>query len=159
MPKPQTQLQTQQEQQVRHLAAALPMIAYANPQTTHLHKSFSLLCESFSRSTDGVHRLKKWKGRLAVVGTGEIPVIDSSFSNFSPTVAFSTVRMLVALTVDPRYSVEIYDLSDAFLGTELRDRAVYVRLPDESGECVGKYYCCWNRFTSKAFGSWIRAAT
>jgi hypothetical protein len=44
---------------------------------------------------DGVERFKKWKGRLTVVGTGEIPCIDSSFRNFSPTVAFSGVRMLV----------------------------------------------------------------
>jgi hypothetical protein len=63
---------------------------------------------------DGVERFKKWKGGLAVVGTGEIPGIDSSFSTFSPTVAFSAVRMLVALTVDPRFSVESYDLSGAF---------------------------------------------
>ena len=55
---------------------------------------------------DGVERFKKWKRRLAVVGTGEIPGVDSSFSSFSPTVAFSAVRMLVALTVDPRFSVE-----------------------------------------------------
>jgi len=87
---------------------------------------------------DGVEKFKKWKGRLAVVGTGEIPGIDSSFSSFSPTVAFSAVRMLVALTVDPRFSVESYDLSGAFLGTELRDRAVYVRLPAEAGEYAGK---------------------
>jgi uncharacterized protein (DUF2267 family) len=46
--------------------------------------------------------------------------------------------MLVALTVDPRFSVESYDLSGAFLGTELRDRAVYVRLPAEAGEYAGK---------------------
>jgi hypothetical protein len=37
---------------------------------------------------DGVKRFKKWKGRLTVVGTGEIPGIDSSFSSFSQTVAF-----------------------------------------------------------------------
>ncbi len=43
---------------------------------------------------DGVERFKKWKGRLAVVGTGEIPGIDSLFSSFSPIVAFSAVRML-----------------------------------------------------------------
>ncbi len=55
---------------------------------------------------DGVERFKKWKGRLAVVGTGEIPDMDSSFSSFSPTVAFSEVRMLMTLTVDPRFSVE-----------------------------------------------------
>ncbi len=87
---------------------------------------------------DGVERFKKWKGRSADVGTGEIPGIDSSFSSFSPTVAFSVVRMMVVLTVDPRFSVESYDLSGAFLGTELRDRAVYVRLPAEAGEYVGR---------------------
>jgi hypothetical protein len=48
------------------------------------------------------------------------------------------VRRLVAWTVDPRFSVESYDLSCAFLGTELRDRAVYVRLPAEAGEYVGE---------------------
>ena len=74
---------------------------------------------------DGVERFKKWKETLTVVGT-EIPGIDSSFNNFSPTVAFRAVRMLVALTVDPRFSVESYDLSGVFLGTELRDRAVHV---------------------------------
>jgi len=41
-------------------------------------------------------------------------------------------------TVDPRFSVESYDLSGAFLETELRDRAVYVRLPAEAGEYAGK---------------------
>ena len=75
---------------------------------------------------DGVEHFMKWKGRLVVVGTGEIPGVDSSFSSFSPKVAFSAVRMLVVLTVDPRFSVESYDLSGAFLGTELKDRAVYV---------------------------------
>jgi hypothetical protein len=87
---------------------------------------------------DGVERFKKWKGRLTVVGTGEIPGIGSSFSSFSPTVVFSTIRMLVTLTVDPRFRVESYDLSGAFLGTELRDRLVYVRLPPEAGEYEGR---------------------
>ena len=42
------------------------------------------------------------------------------------------------MTVDPRFSVESYDLSSAFLGSELRDRAVYGRLPAEAGEHAGK---------------------
>ena len=37
---------------------------------------------------------------------------------------FSAVRLLISLTVDPKFSVESYDLSGAFLSTELRDRAV-----------------------------------
>jgi hypothetical protein len=53
-------------------------------------------------------------------------------------VAFSPVRLLISLTVDPRFSVESYDLSGAFLGTELRDRAVYIRLPKDGGVHAGK---------------------
>jgi hypothetical protein len=40
-----------------------------------------------------IKRKLKTKYKQAVVGTGEIPGIDSSFSSFSPTVAFSAVRM------------------------------------------------------------------
>ena len=55
-----------------------------------------------------------------------IPGVDSSFSSFSPTVVFSAVRRLVTLTVDPWFCVESFDLSGAYLGTEPRDRGVYV---------------------------------
>ena len=40
--------------------------------------------------------------------------------------------------VDPNFSVESYDLSGAFLGTELTDRAVYIRLPKDAGIHAGK---------------------
>ncbi len=40
--------------------------------------------------------------------------------------------------MDPNFSVESYDLSGAFLGTELRDRAVYIRLPKDAGIHAGK---------------------
>ncbi len=40
--------------------------------------------------------------------------------------------------MDPKNSVESYDLSGAFLGTELRDRSVYIRLPRDSGIHTGK---------------------
>ena len=42
-----------------------------------------------------------------------------------------------SLTVDPRFSVESYDLSGEFLGTELRDRTVYIRLPKDAGVHAG----------------------
>jgi hypothetical protein len=73
-----------------------------------------------------------------VVGSSEREGWETVYSTFSPTVAFSAVRLLISLTVDPRFSVESYDLSDAFLGTELRDRAVYIRLPKDSGIHAGK---------------------
>ena len=69
------------------------------PEVLHTKMLFKLTKYEI---VDGVERFKKWKGRLTVVGTGELPDIDSSFSIFSPTVAFSAVRMLVVLTVDPR---------------------------------------------------------
>lgn len=52
--------------------------------------------------------------------------------------AFSAIRLLISFTVDPRFSVESYDLSGAFLGTELRDRAVYIKLPKDAGIHAGK---------------------
>ncbi len=71
-------------------------------------KVFKMLFKRKYEIVDGVERFKKRKRRLAVVGTGEIPGVDSSFISFSPTVAFSAVKMLVALTVDPRFSVESF---------------------------------------------------
>ena len=91
--------------------------SYKHTQREQRYRKLGMM--RFSSSlTNRLNRLefKKWKGRLAVVGTGEIPGVDSSFSSFSPTVAFSAVRMLVALTVDPWFSVESFDLSGAFLG-------------------------------------------
>jgi len=87
---------------------------------------------------DGKERFLKWKSRLAVVGSSEREGWETVYSTFSPTVAFSAVRLLISLTVDPRFSVESYDLSGAFLGTELRDRAVYIRLPKDAGIHAGK---------------------
>ena len=46
----------------------------------------------------------------------------------------------MTLTVDPRFSVKSYDLSGAFLGTELSDRTVYVSLPVEAGEYTGNVF-------------------
>ena len=40
--------------------------------------------------------------------------------------------------VDPKFSVESYDLSGSFLGTELRDRVFYFGLPKDVGIHSGK---------------------
>ena len=45
---------------------------------------------------------------------------------------------MISLTVDPKFLVDSYDLSGAFLGTELRDRAVYIRLPKDVEVHAGK---------------------
>jgi hypothetical protein len=80
----------------------------------------------------------KWKSRLEVVGSSECEGWETVYDTFSPTVAFSAVRLLISLTVDPRFSVESYDLNGVFLGTELRDRDVYIRLPKDDGIHAGK---------------------
>jgi hypothetical protein len=53
-------------------------------------------------------------------------------------VAFAAIRLLIAVTVDEKYTVDSYDLSGSFLGTELRDRAVYIKLPADAGAHAGK---------------------
>jgi hypothetical protein len=53
--------------------------------------------------------------------------------------AFSAVRMLVALTVDPRFSVESYDLSGAFLGTSRRIELKPIHFAEVAG--VSKLRC------------------
>ena len=80
----------------------------------------------------------KWKGRLAVVGTGEIEGIDTVLNTFSPTIGFTAIRTLISLMCNPKYHVQSYDLSGAFLGAKLQDRAVYVRLPPDAGEFANK---------------------
>jgi hypothetical protein len=87
---------------------------------------------------DGKERFLKWKSRFAVVGSSEREGWETVYNTFSPTVAFSAVRLLISLTADPRFSVESYDLSGAFLGTELRDRAVYIMIPKDAGVHSGK---------------------
>ena len=67
---------------------------------------------------DGKDRFLKWKSSLAVVGSSERQGWETVYSTFSPIVAFSAIRLLISLTVDPKFSVESYDLSGAFLGTE-----------------------------------------
>ena len=69
---------------------------------------------------NGKERFLKWKSRLAVVGSSEREGWETVYSTFSPTVAFSAIRLLISFTVDPRFSVESYDLSGAFLGVLLR---------------------------------------
>ena len=89
---------------------------------------------------DGVAReyFLKWKGRLAVQGTRETPGVDTVWSTFSPTIGFTAVRVLISLMCDPKFSVDSYDLSGAYLKTDLKDRAVYVQLPNDAGEDAGK---------------------
>ena len=86
-------------------------------------------------------RFLKWKGRLAAVGTGEVKSLDTCWSTFSPTIGMTAMRTLIALMCRKGFDVRSYDLSGAFLGTDLA-REVYVKLPEEAGKYAGKIVRC-----------------
>jgi hypothetical protein len=71
---------------------------------------------------------------MTVVGCAERQGWETVYSTFSPTVTFTAIRLLITVTVDEKYTVDSYD----FLGTELRDRAVYIKLPADAGVLAGK---------------------
>ncbi len=87
---------------------------------------------------NGVEQFLKWKRHMTVIGCAERQGWETAYSTFSTTVAFAAIRLLLALTVDEKYMVDSYDLSGSFLGTELRDRSVYVKLPADAGVHAGK---------------------
>ncbi len=55
---------------------------------------------------DAKERFLKRKSRLVVVGSRQREGWEMVYSTFSQTVTFSAVRLLISLTVDPRFSVE-----------------------------------------------------
>ena len=87
---------------------------------------------------DNKEYFDKWKSRLASQGQHQEPGIDCVWNTFSPTLGFSTIRTLISLMCDPKWMVDSYDLSGAFLGTKLEDREVYMRLPPEAGIYANK---------------------
>ena len=86
----------------------------------------------------GLERFLKWKGRIAVDGSMQVPGVDTVWNTFAPTIGFHAIRTILALTCDSKFEVDSYDLSGAFLGTELKDQAVFVRLPKDAGEYANK---------------------
>jgi hypothetical protein len=85
---------------------------------------------------DGSVREKfvKWKARLTIVVTTETEGVDCVYNTFSPTIGFTDIRVLISLMCDPKYDVGSYDLTGAFLSTDLKTRAVYCQFPSDAGE-------------------------
>jgi len=81
----------------------------------------------------------KWKSRLAAQGQHEEPGIDCVWNTFSPTLGLSAIRTLISLMCDPKWMVDSYDLSGAFLGTKLEDQEVYMRLLPEAGKYANNF--------------------
>jgi hypothetical protein len=75
---------------------------------------------------------------LAAVGCAQEPGVDTVWNIFSPTIGFTAIRTLMATMCNPKWHVDSYDLSGAFLGTRLDDQAVCMRLPPGVGEYSNK---------------------
>jgi hypothetical protein len=89
---------------------------------------------------DNKEYFDKWKSRLAAQGQHQEPGIDYVWNTFSPTLGFSTIRILISLMCDPKWMVDGYDLSGAFLDTKLEDREVYMRLTPEARKYANKVF-------------------
>jgi hypothetical protein len=82
----------------------------------------------------------KWKSRLAAQGQHQESDIDCVWNTFSPTLGFSSIRPLISLMCDPKWMVDSYDLSGAFLDTKLEDREVCMCLPSEAGKYANNVF-------------------
>ena len=89
-------------------------------------------------AVDNKEYFDKWESRLTEQGQHQESGIDCVWNTFSPTLGFSTIRILISLMCDPKWMVDGYDLSGDFLGTKLEDREVYRRLPPEAGKYANK---------------------
>ena len=98
--------------------------------------------------TDGKEYFLKWKARLAAVGCSQEPGVDTVWNTFSPTIGFTAIRTLIAAMCNPKWHVDSYDLSGAYLGTVLEDQAVYMKLPSAAGEYSNKIL----RLTKSIYG-------
>ena len=78
------------------------------------------------RYPDG--RLRKFKGRVCARGDKQIEGIDY-FDKWAPTVSWSTVRMLLCLTLNQGWVTKQVDFSNAFVQAKLKED-VYVSLPE-----------------------------
>ena len=72
------------------------------------------------------------------MGCTQEPGVDTVWNTFLPTIGFTAIRTLIATMCNPKWHVDSYHLSGAFLGTRLEDQAVYMMLPPGAGEYSNK---------------------
>jgi len=85
------------------------------------------------RSPDG--EIKKFKARFCVRGDKQIKGVDY-FETYAPVVSWSTIRMLLCLSLQYGWFTKAVDFANAFVHEEIKED-VYVSLPtifqDDSG--------------------------
>ena len=73
--------------------------------------------------------IKKFRSRFCVRGDTQIEGVDV-FETYAPVVAWSTVRMLMALTAQLKLKTRAADISNAFVSSPLGpDEEIYVEMP------------------------------
>ncbi len=73
------------------------------------------------------------------MSTAETEGVDCLYNTFSPTIGFTALgRVLISLMCDHKYEVGSYDLTGAFLSTDLKGRAVCIQFPSDAGEDANK---------------------
>jgi len=78
----------------------------------------------FRQLPDGKEYFLRWEAKLAAVGYAQEPGVDSVWNTFSPTKGFIANLTLIATMCNPKWHVDSYDLSGAYLGTRLDDQAL-----------------------------------
>jgi hypothetical protein len=96
------------------------------------------------RYPDG--RLRKFKSRYCARGDRQVAGRDY-FSKFAPVVSWSTVRLMLCLSVNQRWKTRHVDFSNAFVQAHLDER-IYMDLPQGfqvDGEPPGEYIMKLNK--------------
>ena len=79
--------------------------------------------------------VRKFKARFCVRGDKQIEGVDF-FESYAPVVSWSTVRMLLCLTMQMGWETRQVDFSNAFVQATLEE-TVYVTLPAMFGDTNG----------------------
>ena len=77
------------------------------------------------RFPDG--RLRKFKGRICARGDKQIEGIHYT-EKYAPVVAWSTVRMMLCMSIQMGWHTRQVDISNAFIQSKMKDK-VYLELP------------------------------
>ncbi len=85
------------------------------------------------RYPDG--RVRKFKARFCARGDKQVEGVDY-FEKYAPVVSWSTVRMLLVMSIDLGWETRQVDFSNAFVQAELNEE-VYIKMPQHFVDSTG----------------------
>lgn len=90
----------------------------------------------FKRKTNGQGKITRHKSRLVAKGCSQREGIDY-FETFSPVVRYSSIRLLMALTVKFELTIEQMDVVTAFLHGDIKE-TIYMKQPEGFDDKTGR---------------------